>query len=137
MERLKMYDTRGILQSINPGGNMVATDVDGAASILTVAQIVGGVVVHTASAGANVTTDTAIHIIEGSGGEGALRDVGDTITCYYINDTGSAYDLTLVGGTDVTIADNGQLIGQNESAVLLFRKTADTTVTVYSIGGRA
>lgn len=137
MAKQMMYDTRGVLQEINLGGLLTAADVDTQAHTLTVAQIVGGVVVHTSTGGAaNVTTDTAVNIIAGSGGVGVLREDGDTEVCYYINDGGN-YDLTLVGGTDVTVADNGQKIGQNESAVLLFRRTAATTVTVYSIGGRA
>ncbi len=138
MARNMIYDTRGVLQEINLGRTLTATDNDAQANTLSVAEIVGGVVVHTSTGGAaNVTTDTAVNIIAGSGGVGVLREDGDTEVCYYINDGGN-YDLTLVAGDgDVTIADNGQKIGQNESAVLLFRRTSSTTVTVYSIGGRA
>jgi len=134
MGRLRIYDDEGKLQNFDPSGNMSVTDNDAQHNTLSVAEIVGGIIVHTSVTGAgNVTTDTAAHIIEGYNGVGALKDIGDTITCYYIND-GGAYALTIVGGTNVTVADDGQTITQNESAVLLFRRTAATTVTVYVIG---
>lgn len=112
---------------------LVATDVDATDNTLTVAQIVGGIVVHTSvTGGGTVTTDTAAHIIAGSSGKGALNANGQSIICYYINDGNQT--LTLAGGTDVTISDTGQTIAENEAAVLLFVRTAATTVTAYVLG---
>jgi len=133
MSRIQVYDATGTLQDLNLGGLMTATDVDAQTNTLTVAQIVGGIVVHTSVTGSGtVTTDTAVNIIAGSNGDGILTNVGDTEICYYINDGDQT--LTFAGGTDVTVADTGQTVAANESAILLFRKTAATTVTMYVIG---
>ena len=112
---------------------LTPTDVDTQANTLTVAQIVGGIVVHTSVTGvANVTTDTAANIIAGSSGRGVLAADGESIICWYIND--GTQVLTFVGGSNVTIADSGQTIGNQESALLLFRRASSTTVTMYHIG---
>jgi hypothetical protein len=112
---------------------MTPADVDAQNNTLTVAQIAGGIVVHTSvTGGGTVTTDTAAHIIAGSSGVGALTADGQTIACYYVNDGDQV--LTLAGGTDVTIADAGQTVAENESVLLLFRRTGATTVTMYTIG---
>ena len=133
MGRLKIYDDKGKLQNFDPSGNMIVTDVNAQTNTLTVEQIVGGIIVHTSTSGAgNVTIDSAANIISGFEGNGILQDIGDTITCYYIND-GSEI-LTLIVDGDITIADAGQTIAANESALLIFRKTSATAVTVYSVG---
>lgn len=133
MAKTTIYDTRGYPHEVNLGGTLTATDVDAQTNTLTVAQIVAGIVVHTSVTGAgDVTTDTAANIIMGSGGGGVLWANDDTEVCYYINDGNKT--LTLVGGTGVTVADDGQTITENEAAVLLFRRTSATTVTVYIIG---
>ena len=51
---------------------------------------------------------------------------------YYIND--GSRQLEFSGGVGVTIADTGQTIGNNESAILLFRRATSSTVVVYIIG---
>jgi len=112
---------------------LTPVDVDAQNNTLTVAQIVAGIVVHTSVTGAGtVTTDTAANIIAGSGGVGALKNNGETISCRYIND--GTQTLTLSAGTGVTIADAGQTIAADEAALLLFRRTSATAVTVYIIG---
>lgn len=137
MAKQMMYDTRGVLQEVNLGRTLTVTDVDAQNNTLSVAQIVGGIVVHTSVTGhGTVTLDTAANIIAGSGGVGVLREDGDTEICYYIND-GGAYVLTFAddSGATATVADTGQTVTQNESAVLLFRRTSSTTVKMYVIGG--
>lgn len=113
---------------------MTATDVDAQNNTFTVAQIVGGIVVHTSvTGGGTVTTDTAANIIAGSGGNGALTADGQTIMCWYIND--GTQVCTFAGGTGVTIADAGQTLAADESALVLFRRDSGTTVTMYHVGG--
>lgn len=112
---------------------MTATDVDAQNNTITVAQIAGGVVVHTSATGAGTaTTDTAVNIIAGSSGIGALTKNGQCIKCYYINDGDQT--VTLAGGTDVTISDTGQTIAANEAALLVFMRASATTVTCYVLG---
>lgn len=112
---------------------LTPTDVDAQHNTLTVAQIVAGIVVHTSvTGGGTVTTDTAANIVAGDSGVGALASDGQVIRCYYINDGDQT--LTFAGGDSVTIADTGQTIGNNESAVLLFRRTGAGTVTMYTLG---
>ena len=113
---------------------MTATDVDAQNNTLTVAQIVGGIVVHTSvTGGGTVTTDTAANIIAGSGGVGALTANGQTIEVNYIND--GTQVLTFAGGTNVTVADTGQTVTADEAAKVLFLRTSATAVTCYIIGG--
>ena len=112
---------------------LTPTDVDAQNNTLSVAQIVGGIVVHTsASGGGTVTTDTAENIIAGSSSVGALTTDGECITCYYINDGNQT--LTFAGGTDVTISDTGQTSAQNTAVLLLFRRASSTTVVCYVLG---
>jgi hypothetical protein len=113
---------------------LTPTDVDAQHNTLTVAQIVAGIVVHTSvTGGGTVTTDTAANIIAGATGVGALTADGQCIQCYYIND--GTQTLTLAGGDSVTIADTGQTIAANTSALLLIRRASATTVVVYHLGG--
>ena len=109
------------------------TDIDAQNATLSVAYIVGGIIVHTSATGAGTaTSDTAANIIAGSSGVGALANDGDSIMCWYINDGDQT--VTLAGGTDVTVGDTGQTVATNESALLLFVRTAATTVTMYHVG---
>lgn len=112
---------------------MTPTDVDAQNNTLTVAQIVGGIVVHTSvTGGGTVTTDTAVNIVAGSAGVGALTADGQCIICHYIND--GTQVLTFAGDTGVTIADTGQTIGADEAAYIIFRRTSATTVVAYIVG---
>lgn len=108
---------------------LTPVDVDATNNTLTVAQINSGIVVHTSvTGGGTVTTDTAANIIA----TGALTQNGQCLKCYYINDGDQT--LTLAGGDSVTIADTGQTIATNESALLLFRRASATTVVCYVLG---
>lgn len=122
---------------VGTGGKIIhtltPTDVDAQNNTLTVAQIVAGILVHTSvTGGGTVTTDTAANIIAGSSGVGALTEDGQCISCLYVNDGNQT--LTLAGGTGVTIADATQTLATHESAILIFRRTGATTVTMYTVG---
>ena len=106
-----------------------AADLDAQNGTLTAAQIVGGILVHTSVTGAGtLTTDTAAAIIAAFPG----MEAGDAVECRVIND--GTQVVTIAGGTSVTIADAGQTIGADESALLLFVCNSATTMTVYTVG---
>lgn len=97
----------------------------------TAAAIAGGVIARDpAGAGRTDTTDTAAAIISACG----LNADGETAKCYLINTADGNEVITLEGGAGVTISNVGQTIGQNEAAVLLFRRTSATAVTLYIVG---
>jgi hypothetical protein len=97
----------------------------------TAAQIAGGVIARDPAGGARTdTTDTAAALISGLD----LETDGDTHVCYLINTADAAEAITLAGGDSVTIANVAQTLAQNESALLLFRRTSATAVTLYILG---
>ena len=133
MGTITRYDDAGNIHEFYPSGNTTITDVNAQNNTLTIAQIVGGIVVHTSTGSpGTVTVDTGVAIIAGSGGKGELKKIGDTMRCFYINDGNQT--LTLAVATGLTITDTGQTIAENASAILLFRKTSATTVNMYIIG---
>lgn len=109
----------------------VANVVTGGAGTYAAAAIAGGVITRDpAGAGRTDTTDTAVAIIAACG----LAADGESAACYLINTADAAEVITLAGGADVTVSNVGQTVAQNESAVLLFRRTSATAVTLYIIG---
>ena len=107
---------------------MTHVDVDTQNHTLTAANIFAGIVVHTSTTGAGtVTTDTAVNIVAAG-----LTADNQCIMCWYINDGDQT--VTFAGGEGVTVADTGQTVATNESALLLFRRTSATTVTMYHVG---
>jgi len=95
---------------------------------LAAADILAGINVHTSATGAGtVTTDTAANIIAGV----PLGKDNESITSYYIND--GTQTVTFAGGTGVTVADTGNTILTNEAAVLVWRRTSATAVTLYIV----
>lgn len=122
-----------ILSSITQSGvkpTLSVTDYDAQHATLAHAAIAGGIITHNSKTGAgNATTDTAANIISSC----HLTVNGQCHICYFVNRGDQT--VTLVGGTDVTIFDDGQTIATNESAVLIFRRTAATTITMYHFGG--
>ena len=109
---------------------LTAVDDDSTDFTLAAADIVAGINVHTSVTGdGTVTTDTAENIIAGV----PLTVDGQTIVSYYVNDGDQEVDWA--GGTDVTIADSGQIIQANNGAIVIWQRTAATTVTCYLIGG--
>jgi hypothetical protein len=108
---------------------LTAADLDTQSGTLTAAQILGGILVHTSTTGGGtLTTDTAANIISNCG----LSADNMCISCYVINDGDKT--VTLAGGSNVTFADTGQTIDENESAKIIFRRTSSTAVTAYIVG---
>ena len=132
MSKIKIHGHDGA-RELNLGGLLTASDVDTQNMTLTVAHIVGGVLVHTStSGGGTITVDTGVNIIAGYNGAGRLIANGDTEICYFIND-GSQTD-TFAVATGLTIADTGQTVATEESCILVFRRLTATTVHMYTIG---
>lgn len=95
------------------------------------AQIVGGLITRNPSgAGRSDVTPTATRLIA----EASLRRVGDTVWCYLINTATAAEAITITAGTGVTVVNGDQTVGQNESALLLFRKTGEAAISCYVLG---
>lgn len=112
---------------------ITVTNNDAQNNTLSVAELVGGVTVHTSvTGGGTVTTDTAANIIAGSSDVGVLGTNGQCYMHWYINDGNQT--LTFAGGEGVTISDTGQTLAANEAAVLLVCRASATTVTVYIVG---
>ena len=112
---------------------MTVTDNDAQNNTLSIAEIVGGITVHTSvTGGGTVTTDTAANIIAGSGGIKLTKN-SDCISHFYVND--GSQTLTFAGGSGVTVSDTGNTILTNESAMLVFCRTSSTAVTMHIIGG--
>lgn len=101
----------------------------------TAAQIVAGLITRDPNGGARTdTTPTGTDLETEINAQGIAVANSDTLRCYVINTADAAEAITIAGGTGVTISNAGQTIGQNESAILLFRRTAANTFTCYIIG---
>jgi len=102
---------------------------------LTAAQLVGGLITRDPN-GANRTdtTATGTQIETELAAQGMALANDDTFLCYIINTADAAETITLAGGTDVTLSNAGQTLAQNESAQLLFQRTAANTFTAYILG---
>lgn len=112
---------------------MAANDVDAQHNTLTALQVAAGIVLHTSvTAGGTVTFDTAVNIIAGSAGIGALTADNQCIKVYYIND--GTQTLTFAAAAGVTIVDTGQTIAADEAAIILIRRVTSTAITAYIIG---
>ena len=107
---------------------LTAVDDDSRHMTLAAADILAGINVHTsATGGGTVTTDTAANIIANV----PLGKDNESITSYYINDGDQT--CTFAGGTGVTVADTGNTVLINEAAVLVWRRTSSTAVTLYIV----
>lgn len=96
------------------------------------AQLLTGLITRDPAGGARTdTTDTAAAILAAVT---CLADTGDTFAVTLINTADAAEAITLAGGTGVTISNVGQTVAQNESAMLLFRRTSASALTLYIIG---
>tara|TARA_Y100001937_G_C7135476_1_gene339756 strand:- start:7112 stop:7543 length:432 start_codon:yes stop_codon:yes gene_type:complete len=113
----------GLIESIE------AVDLDAQDGSLLAATINKGLLVYTSvTGGGTLTLDTAANIISTCG----LEKDNDTIKCYVVNDGNQTVTVAVAAGT--TIADTGQTIGNNEAAIILFRRTASDAVVAYIIG---
>ncbi len=107
---------------------LTVVDDDSRHMTLAAADILAGINVHTsATGGGTVTTDTAANIIANV----PLGKDNESITSYYINDGDQTG--TFAGGTGVTVADTGNTVLTNEAAVLVWRRTSSTAVTLYIV----
>lgn len=107
---------------------LTVVDDDSQNMTLAAADILAGINVHTStSSGGTVTTDTAANIIANV----PLGKDNESITSYYINDGDQT--CTFAGGTGVTVADTGNTVLINEAAVLVWRRTSSTAVTLYIV----
>jgi len=107
---------------------LTVVDDDSQDMTLAAADILAGINVHTsATSGGTVTTDTAANIIANV----PLGKNNESITSYYINDGDQT--ATFAGGTGVTVADTGNTVLTNEAAVLVWRRTSATAVTLYIV----
>lgn len=114
--------------------NLTLTNITTAgAETYTAAQIKTGLITRDPNgAGRTDLVDTAANILAGIT---ALAKDGDTHVCYLINTADAAETITLGGApAGITYANAGQTITQNESAILLFRRTSSSAVTVYILG---
>ena len=108
----------------------ILTVVDDNSQNMTLAaeDIKKGINVHTtATGGGTVTTDTAANIIA----KVPLTEDNQCITSYYINDGDQTATFAVATGT--SIADTGNTVLTNEAAVLLWRRTSATAVTLYIV----
>ena len=105
---------------------LTAVDDNSQNMTLAAADVLAGINVHTTvTSGGTVTTDTAANLISGI----PLTEDNQSVTSYYINDGDQT--ATFAGGTNVTVADTGSTVLTNEAAVLLWRRTSSSAVTLY------
>lgn len=109
-----------------------ATDVTAGPVTYTTAQLAGGLVVRDPAGLARTDVlPAAADIIADLN----LDADGDTFVFYFVNIADAAEAITFGGApSGVTYANAGQTIGQNESAIILLRRTSPTTVTAYIVG---
>lgn len=112
--------------------NLDLTNVTTAGAATYAAAALAGGLITRDPAGANRTdvTADAVDIIAAM----KLDSDGECGVCHLINTADLAETITLSGGAGVSIANVGQTIAQNEAALLLFRRTSATAVTLYILG---
>ena len=109
---------------------LTVVDDDSQSLTLAAADILAGINVHTStSSGGTVTTDTAANIIANV----PLEKDNESIISYYVNDGDQTATFAADSGATVTIADAANTVLINEAAVLLWRRTSSTAVTLYIV----
>ena len=98
------------------------------AGTYTAAQIATGLITRDPSgASRSDTTDTAAAIIAALG-----LETGATFTCVLVNTADAAETITILAGASVTFGTTGTLtVAQDGEAILMFRATSATAVTLY------
>ena len=118
----------GIYAAGRIGETLTVVDDNSQNMTLAAADIVAGINVHTSATGpGTVTVDTAANIIAGV----PLTANGQCIVSYYINDGDQTVTFAVAAGT--TIADTGNTVLINESAVLLWRRVSGSAVVLYIV----
>jgi hypothetical protein len=109
---------------------IAGVNLDAQHGTLLAATVLSGALHHTSETGAgNLTTDTAANYISGLG----LTTDNQSMKCYYTNDGNQTVTVVAADG-NVQIADAGQTIAENESAIFLIRRMSGTVVKVYILG---
>ena len=128
--------TSGLLVSAGRIREVLETaDINTQNGTATVERIHKGIILHTIAVGHGaITTDTAANIIAGHGGLAPLTANNQTITCYYVNDSASAYNGTFVAGSGVTLATATITVPQHGACKLVFQRTGAAAVKCYMIG---
>lgn len=112
----------GMLAHVRPAS--IAAD---AASTITAAMILGGVVIHSTHTAARIdTTDTAANILA------AMPDMDTGDTFMLIVSSAAAFTITLAGGTGVTASGN-LIVAANSSRMFVLTKTSATTMTLVGL----
>jgi len=105
---------------------LTVVDTDARNMTLAAADILAGINVHTSvTGGGTVTVDTAANIIANV----PLEKDNECITSYYINDGNQTATFAVATGT--SIANVANTVLTNEAAVLIWRRTSATAVTLY------
>jgi len=105
---------------------LTVVDDDSQNMTLAAADILAGINVHTSvTGGGTVTVDTAANIIANV----PLEKDNECITSYYINDGNQTATFAVATGT--SIANVANTVLTNEAAVLIWRRTSATEVTLY------
>ena len=105
---------------------LTVVDDDSRSMTLAAADILAGINVHTSvTGGGTVTVDTAANIIANV----PLEKDNECITSYYINDGNQTATFAVATGT--SIANVANTVLTNEAAVLIWRRTSATAVTLY------
>ena len=113
----------------------LADITDASNQTYTAAAIVGGLITRDPNGGARTdTTPTGTQIETELNAQGIDVATGDTFKCHLINTANGAEAITLAPDSGVTISNVGQTLAQNESAVLLFRRTGSNTFVLYILG---
>ena len=113
----------------------LANIVTAGAGTYTAAQLVGGIITRDPTgAGRTDTTATGTEIETELNAQGVAVATDDTFICYVINTADAAETITLQAGAGVTLSNVGQTIAQNESAMLIFQRTAANTYTCHIVG---
>lgn len=106
------------------------------AGTYTAAQLVGGIITRDPTgAGRTDTTATGAELEAEIIAQGMALANDDVIICYVINTADAAETITLAAGASgMTLSNVGQTIAQNESAMLIFQRTATNTFTCHIVG---
>ena len=95
---------------------------------VTAANVLTGIVKCTPTTGRAKATDTATNFISGL----ALNSNDESFDFVFINLAASSHDVTLSGGTGVTLVGSG-VIAANTSVRFRLRRVSDSAVTMYKM----
>ena len=105
-------------------------DLNAQDGTLTVERISKGILLHTTATGAStLTSDTAVNIVAGHSGVGALTADNQCIECIVVNDGNQNLDfaaasgVTLLNGTSPVVASKG-------ACRIVFQRTSATAVNM-------